>query len=72
MFTKWFKLDSKTPPFANVSGCTVTLILQAFEPMAKCAVQIIADNGMAEKIKVIPKRSTEIQVGPGEKTVLSL
>ncbi len=33
--------------------------------MAKCARQVIKDNGMSDKIKVVPKRSTELTVGPG-------
>ena len=34
--------------------------------MAQCATQVIADNGMANKIKLIRKRSTDLQVGPGK------
>ena len=39
--------------------------LQAFYPMAKCARQVIKDNGMSDKITVLPKRSTGLTVGPG-------
>ena len=34
--------------------------------MADCARQVIADNKFADRITLIPKRSTEIEVGPGE------
>jgi len=34
--------------------------------MAECAKKIIAENGFADKITVIPKRSTELVVGKGE------
>lgn len=34
--------------------------------MAKCAIKILEDNGCADKIKLILKRSTEIVVGEGE------
>ena len=33
--------------------------------MAECAKKIIADNGFANRIHIIPKRSTEIIVGEG-------
>ena len=33
--------------------------------MADCARQIMHDNGFEAKIKLIPKRSTEVTVGPG-------
>ena len=34
--------------------------------MAECAKKIIAKNGFAEKIHIIPKRSTEVTVGEGK------
>jgi hypothetical protein len=34
--------------------------------MAKCAKKIILSNGFADKIKIIPKRSTEVTVGSGD------
>lgn len=40
---------------------------QAFTPMAECARSIIAANGFKDKIKVVPKRSTELKVGKGNK-----
>jgi len=39
---------------------------QAFQPMAECARKVIAQNGFAEKINLIPKRSTEVTVGEGQ------
>lgn len=32
--------------------------------MVKCSTEVIAHNGFADSIKIIPKRSTEITVGP--------
>lgn len=32
--------------------------------MGKCAEEIIKQNGFADRIKVIPKRSTALSVGP--------
>lgn len=40
---------------------------QAFKPMADCARKIIQQNGYGNKIKLIPKRSTGVSVGPGRK-----
>lgn len=34
--------------------------------MATCARKVITHNGCNEKIKLIPKRSTDISVGPGK------
>lgn len=36
---------------------------EAFKPMAECCLKILAKNGVADKITVIPKRSTDITVG---------
>lgn len=36
---------------------------EAFKPMSKCAENIIALNGYKDKIKIIPKRSTDLKVG---------
>jgi hypothetical protein len=33
--------------------------------MSECAVKVIKDNGLANRITVIPKRSTELTVGSG-------
>ena len=43
----------------------VSVLLQVFKPMAECASQVIEANGMASKINIIEKRSTEVTVGPG-------
>lgn len=47
------------------SGADVITACEAFKPMADCARQIIQDNGFEAKIKLIPKRSTEVTVGSG-------
>lgn len=38
-------------------------IIQAFTPMAKCAIKIIQENGFEDKIKLIHKRSTKMTIG---------
>ena len=44
-------------------GADTVYACEAFTPMAECAKKIIAENGFADKIHIIPKRSTEITVG---------
>lgn len=39
---------------------------EAFIPVAERAKQVIADNKLSDKIVLIPKRSTELQVGQGK------
>ncbi|XP_029637505.1 protein arginine N-methyltransferase 7 [Octopus sinensis] len=39
---------------------------EAFTPMAECAKKVIKRNGFEDKIKLIPKRSTELTVGEGK------
>ena len=39
---------------------------QVLKPMAKIATAAVADNGLQDVVKVIPKRSTELVVGIGE------
>ena len=39
--------------------------------MAHCAEQVIRDNGCANKISLIHKRSTELTVGAGELLTLT-
>jgi len=34
--------------------------------MAKCAANVIRHNGFTDRIKLIPKRSTELEVGEGK------
>lgn len=44
-------------------GADTVYACEAFTPMAECAKKIIAENGFADKIHIIPKRSTEVTVG---------
>jgi hypothetical protein len=39
---------------------------ESFPPMARLAEKVIQENGLAEEIKVIDKRSDELAVGPGK------
>lgn len=48
---------------AAYCGADSITACEAFQPMADCCLKILEDNGVADKIKVIPKRSTEITVG---------
>lgn len=34
--------------------------------MAECARKGLKENGFEEKVKLVPKRSTELEVGPGK------
>lgn len=45
-------------------GADTIITCEAFKPMSDCAIKIIALNGYKDKIKVIPKRSTQLSVGP--------
>ncbi|CAH1994858.1 unnamed protein product [Acanthoscelides obtectus] len=45
------------------NGADTVTACEAFKPMSDCALKIIARNGFKDKIKVIPKRSTELIVG---------
>uniref|UniRef100_A0A1I8N5W2 Protein arginine N-methyltransferase n=2 Tax=Musca domestica TaxID=7370 RepID=A0A1I8N5W2_MUSDO len=45
------------------SGADSVTACEAFLPMANCAEQILEANGMKDKIKLIKKRSTEIEIG---------
>lgn len=49
---------------AKLGADSITAI-EEFLPMANKAQKIIHDNGFSEKIKLIRKRSTNVQVGPG-------
>ena len=40
-----------------------SLPLQVLRPMVKIARQVIAENGYSDVITVVPKRSTEMEVG---------
>lgn len=46
-------------------GADTVIACEAFNPMAKCAVEVVKKNVMQDKIKIINKRSTELTVGPG-------
>ncbi|XP_041375692.1 protein arginine N-methyltransferase 7-like isoform X2 [Gigantopelta aegis] len=46
------------------AGADKVTACEAFKPMAQCAGEIIKKNGCEEKITLIPKRSTELTVGP--------
>lgn len=45
------------------NGADSVIACEAFKPMSECALKIIRLNEMEGKIKIIPKRSTEITVG---------
>lgn len=51
---------------AVACGADSVTACEAFYPVAECAKKVLASNGCVEKIKLIPKRSTEIEVGPGK------
>lgn len=42
-------------------GADSVVAVEAFRPMADCAERIIENNGMADAIKIIKKRSTELK-----------
>ncbi|VVD04916.1 unnamed protein product [Leptidea sinapis] len=44
-------------------GADSVTACEAFKPMADCCVKILQRNGVADKIKIIPKRSTDLIVG---------
>ncbi|XP_061714851.1 protein arginine N-methyltransferase 7 [Cydia pomonella] len=44
-------------------GADSIVACEAFKPMAECCLKILDRNGVADKITVIPKRSTELTVG---------
>lgn len=41
---------------------------QVFKPMAEAAGCIVKRNGFSDKIKIINKHSTEVTVGPGQRS----
>ncbi|XP_074644221.1 protein arginine N-methyltransferase 7-like [Tubulanus polymorphus] len=47
------------------SGADSVTACEAFTPMADCARKVIEENGFGGKILLIPKRSTDIEVGIG-------
>ncbi|KZS09051.1 Protein arginine N-methyltransferase 7 [Daphnia magna] len=46
------------------ANASAVFACETFQPMVKCSTEVIAHNGFADSIKIIPKRSTEITVGP--------
>ncbi|XP_073843451.1 arginine methyltransferase 7 [Musca autumnalis] len=48
---------------AVASGADSVTACEAFLPMANCAEKILESNGMKDKIRLIKKRSTDIQIG---------
>lgn len=49
---------------AVTCGADSVTACEGFQPMVKCAKQLMSDNGFAEDIHLIGKRSDEIIVGP--------
>lgn len=47
-------------------GAEVVYACEAFEPVAECAEQVMKDNHLKDKIHLIPKRSTQVEVGPAK------
>ncbi|XP_072401270.1 protein arginine N-methyltransferase 7 [Diabrotica undecimpunctata] len=48
------------------NGADSVTACEAFKPMGECAKQVIAQNGYADRIKVIPKISFDVTVGEKE------
>lgn len=46
------------------NGADSVTACEAFKPMSRCACRVIEQNGFQDRIRVIPKRSTELTVGP--------
>ena len=46
-------------------GADTVAACEVFRPMHDCARKVLEINGFAGKIKLVPKRSTELTVGPG-------
>lgn len=47
-------------------GADTVYACEASGPIARCAKEVIRDNGLEGKIRLIPKRSTDVMVGPGQ------
>lgn len=54
----------------QVPGIVLVFALcpQVFKPMAEAAGCIVKRNGFSDKIKIINKHSTEVTVGPGQRS----
>ncbi|XP_062550761.1 protein arginine N-methyltransferase 7 [Armigeres subalbatus] len=48
------------------AGADSVTACEAFRPMADCAEQVIAANGMSGRIRLLKKKSTDIVVGSGK------
>lgn len=46
-------------------GADTVTACEAFKPMNDCALKVIKRNGFENKIKILPKRSTDLTVGAG-------
>ncbi|XP_067651513.1 protein arginine N-methyltransferase 7-like [Haliotis asinina] len=49
---------------AASAGADSVTACEAFKPMASCAAKIMQRNNLGHKINLIPKRSTDLTVGP--------
>uniref|UniRef100_A0A2M4AJJ2 Protein arginine N-methyltransferase n=1 Tax=Anopheles triannulatus TaxID=58253 RepID=A0A2M4AJJ2_9DIPT len=47
------------------AGADSVVACEAFRPMADCAEQVLAANGMQNRVRLLKKRSTKVSVGPG-------
>ncbi len=50
---------------AEIGSDSITAI-EEFRPMANCAEKVIAANGFSDRIKLVRKRSTDVEVGEGK------
>ncbi|XP_001662010.2 protein arginine N-methyltransferase 7 isoform X1 [Aedes aegypti] len=48
------------------AGADSVTACEAFRPMADCAERVIASNGMGHRIRLVKKKSTELEVGAGK------
>ncbi|CAB0008525.1 unnamed protein product [Nesidiocoris tenuis] len=46
-------------------GADSIVACEGFPPIAEVAKKIVAENSMADRIKIVSKRSTDLKVGPG-------
>nr|CAG4640705.1 EOG090X02VY [Eulimnadia texana] len=47
-------------------GADSVTACETFKPMAECAKKVMRRNQLDDKIKLVPKRSTEMEVGPSK------
>lgn len=55
---------------ASKHGADSVTTIEAFSPISVIAREIIAKNGFSDRIKIVNKHSTEVEVGPGKKKIL--